>query len=117
MQNRPQDQPTQNENPDQQRDQFQRHDQLALTPEEQDRVVEELARDESGLPGGGRGRIDVVEHTGVYPLSADAGASPDAQIEPETAWGQGERGTAGYEDSGSSEVIPPDRLGKDDDTI
>ncbi len=117
MQNHPQDQPTQNENPDQQRDQAQRHDELALTPEEQERVVEEIERDESGLPGGGKGRIDVVERTGVYPLSSDAGASPDAQIEPETAWGQGERGTAGYEDSGTSEFIPPDRLGKDDDMI
>jgi len=115
MQNQPQNQATRSENPDQQGDQSQRHDQLALTPEEEERVVEEIERDESGVPGGGRGRIDVVERTGVYPLSADMGASPDAQIEPETAWGQGERGTAGYEDSGTSEFVPPEKLGTDED--
>lgn len=58
---------------------------------------------ESGQPGGGQGRQDVVGGTGVYPAS---GPMPegDAEIQGMASWGQGERGAAGYEDSGSSEL-------------
>ncbi|HEY8226222.1 MAG TPA: CBS domain-containing protein [Pyrinomonadaceae bacterium] len=60
---------------------------------------------ESGMPGGGQGRKDKIEKSGVYPVSAAEGASQDAMVEGEASWGQGERGAAGYEDSGGSELI------------
>jgi len=60
---------------------------------------------ESGMPGGGQGRQDKIEKSGVYPVSASEGASPDAWVHGQASWGQGERGAAGYEDSGGSELI------------
>src|SRR6266498_986609 len=60
---------------------------------------------EGGVPGGGQGRKDEVGKSGVYPVSQAAGASPDAMVHGEASWGQGERGAAGYEDSGGSELI------------
>jgi hypothetical protein len=69
---------------------------------------EEDERNESGLPGGGIGRRDETGKSGVYPASASQGASGEAQVHGEAGWGQGERGAAGYEDSGDSEIIPPD---------
>jgi hypothetical protein len=76
---------------------------------ETDRQDEEQARqrermNESGVPGGGVGRRDEPGHTGVYPMSASEGASADAGTKGEMAWGQGERGAEGYEDSGDSET-------------
>ena len=65
---------------------------------------------ESGMPGGGQGRKDEVGRSGVYPVSASEGASPDAMVHGEASWGQGERGAAGYEDSGGSE---PTYLGEE----
>jgi hypothetical protein len=59
---------------------------------------------ESGMPGGGQGRKDRIEKSGVYPVSALEDASPDAMVHGEASWGQGERGAAGYEDSGGSEL-------------
>ena len=59
---------------------------------------------ESGEPGGGQGRVDEVGGSGVYPVSSMEGASGDAEIRGEMSWGQGERGAAGYEDSGGSEL-------------
>jgi CBS domain-containing protein len=59
---------------------------------------------ESGLPGGGAGRKDEVGGSGVYPMS---GPHPvgDAPVVGQAGWGQGERGAAGYEDHGESEVM------------
>ena len=39
------------------------------------------------------------------------GASPDAELQGEASWGQGDRGAAGYEDHGDSEAMttPPER--------
>jgi hypothetical protein len=67
------------------------------------RIQEQWNRDQSGMPGGGRGRVDEVGRTGVYPAS---GPMPpgNAQVKGEASWGQGDRGAAGYEDSGSSEI-------------
>lgn len=64
---------------------------------------------ESGRPGGGRGRRDEVGGSGVYPMSGPLPAG-DAVIRGQMEWGQGERGAAGYENHGESEVfhIPPD---------
>ena len=58
---------------------------------------------ETGMPGGGAGRRDEVGSSGVYPMS---GPHPegDAPIIPEPAFGQGEDGSAGYEESGRSEI-------------
>lgn len=67
-----------------------------------------IKRDESGMPGGGAGRIDRVGRSGVYPAS---GPMPegDAEVETMAAWGQGERGAEGYEDHGESEL----RIGRE----
>ncbi len=66
---------------------------------------------ESGQPGGGQGRVDEVGGSGVYPAS---GPMPEGEAEIRTMaeWGQGERGAAGYEDSGSSETMhmPPEGM-------
>ncbi len=59
---------------------------------------------ESGMPGGGAGRRDETGLSGVYPASQAEGAAGDAPLRGEEEWGQGERGAAGYEDSGSSEL-------------
>lgn len=57
----------------------------------------------SGMPGGGQGRTDEVGGSGVYPAS---GPLPDenAPAQGMASWGQGERGAAGYEDHGNSEL-------------
>lgn len=69
---------------------------------EEQRPVEDQR--ESGRPGGGQGRRDEPGRTGVYPASQAEGASPAAPLRGESEWGQGERGAAGYEESGSSEL-------------
>src|SRR5438477_6477031 len=73
---------------------------------------ERAQKRESGLPGGGAGRVDKVGGSGVYPMSGPH-PSGDAPIIPEPAWGQGERGAAGYEDHGESAIymvnIPPEK--------
>jgi len=58
---------------------------------------------DSGLPGGGAGRKDVVGASGVYPMS---GPHPpgDARVVWPGGWGQGKRGALGYEDHGESEL-------------
>lgn len=59
---------------------------------------------ECGEPGGGRGRRDEVGGSGVYPASA--GTAPDDAVARLPAeWGQGDRGAAGYDDAGSSELF------------
>lgn len=58
---------------------------------------------QSGNPGGGRGRVDQVGGSGVYPASGPW-PNENAPVQGESSWGQGERGAAGYQDSGSSEL-------------
>jgi hypothetical protein len=72
---------------------------------------EEEQQSQSGMPGDGRGRRDETGHSGVYPMSAPEGASPDAELQGEASWGQGDRGAAGYEDHGDFEAMttPPER--------
>jgi hypothetical protein len=60
---------------------------------------------ESGNPGGGAGRRDEVGPTGVYPMSGGIPKGKHLEIRTPAAWGQGERGAAGYEDSGGSQLI------------
>lgn len=65
---------------------------------------------ESGMPGGGQGRVDRIESSGVYPVSEMAGAASGATVHGESSFGQGERGAAGYQDAGGSGIIPDSRL-------
>ncbi|MGH9586886.1 MAG: dienelactone hydrolase family protein [Acidobacteriaceae bacterium] len=60
-------------------------------------------RRESGKPGGGAGRKDEVGKSGVYPASGPY-PEDDAEWRGQASWGQGERGAAGYEDHGGSEL-------------
>ncbi len=63
---------------------------------------------DSGMPGGGRGRTDPVGGSGVFPASGPL-PKGNAPVQGEASWGQGERGAAGFEDSGHSELnIPPE---------
>ena len=66
------------------------------------------ARRESGQPGGGQGRRDEVGGSGVHPMSAGVDPNRNAELRTPAAWGQGERGAAGYEDSGGSELVMRD---------
>jgi hypothetical protein len=72
------------------------------TPREAD------AKRESGEPGGGVGRIDKVERTGVYPFSGPERPPGGAELRPLGDWAGGDRGIAGYEDSGGSELTMRD---------
>jgi hypothetical protein len=66
-------------------------------------------RRESGTPGGGQGRKDEVGSSGVYPVSEIDRAAPDARVHSGGAFGQGDRGTGGYDDAGGSGVIILDK--------
>lgn len=66
--------------------------------------------EESGTPGGGQGRRDAVGRSRVYPASASERPGPDAALRTENAWGQGERGAAGYEDAGTSELASSEEI-------
>ena len=50
-----------------------------------------------------QGQTDTVGRSGVYPAS-EPDAPPDAEVQGMASWGQRERGAAGYEDSGRSEL-------------
>jgi hypothetical protein len=65
--------------------------------------AEELKR-ESGQPGGGKGRVDVVGHTGVYPGS---GPFPegDVPVRSPVKFVHGQRDEDGHEVQGGSELI------------
>jgi hypothetical protein len=65
----------------------------------------EKMKRESGLPGGGKGRVDVVGSSGVYPISGPARPKGGAPLRNMASWGQGDRGAAGYEDSGGSGLV------------
>jgi hypothetical protein len=75
--------------------------------------TDDEAKRQSGLPGGGQGRRDTVGESGVFPASGGTrpgGQGPDPNAEPRSAaaWGQGDRGAAGYDDSGGSELVMRD---------
>lgn len=87
---------------------------MAQSAKKRSRANESTARHpakyEAGVPGsiGKQGEIEEAPGN-VYPAS---GPRPpgDAEVREMAAWGQGERGPAGYEDSGPSEIIPPKRF-------
>jgi hypothetical protein len=68
-----------------------------------------------GMPGDGAGRTEDpgTQHAGVWPVSSMPSGDPEARIHDMGSFGQGDRGLAGYEDSGQSEVftVPPDTSG------
>lgn len=59
---------------------------------------------ESGIPGGGQGRRDIVGRSGVYPASGPLPPG-DAPLQPMGSLGQGARGAQGYNDGGDSEIF------------
>jgi hypothetical protein len=63
------------------------------------------ARRESGEPGGGAGRRDIVEPSGVFPMSGGIPPNKHLEIRTPASWGQGERGAEGYNDAGGSELV------------
>jgi hypothetical protein len=77
--------------------------QLAEPDKEQNERPDDEQRRESGKPGGGAGRVEDVRGSGVYPMSGPL-PEGDAEVHPLPSWGQGERGAAGYEDHGDSEL-------------
>jgi hypothetical protein len=56
-------------------------------------------KNESGLPGGGKGRRDEVGPTGVYPYGA-ANVPPDAKVVTPGQWIR-----ADYDEAGGSELV------------
>jgi hypothetical protein len=74
----------------------------------QDKDVHGDERRESGEPGGGAGRRDEVGPTGVYPMSGGIPEGKHPEIRTPAAWGQGDRGAEGYNDSGGSELVMRD---------
>lgn len=64
---------------------------------------QEDSKRDSGVPGGGRGRKDEVGRSGVYPMSGPHPAG-NVGMKQQASWGQGERGAAGFEDHGRSEL-------------
>lgn len=71
---------------------------------------EALAQRESGQPGGGAGRRDDVGRTGVYPISGEERPGGDAKMRPLGEWAGGDRGIAGYQDSGGSDLVMRDGI-------
>ena len=69
-------------------------------------------RRESGRPGGGAGRRDVVKGSGVYPASGPL-PKGEAEVRTPAGWGQGARGPEGYFDHGDSEIHVEGALGGD----
>lgn len=59
---------------------------------------------DSGIPGGGKGRIEDVSSSGVYPMS---GPHPDgdAELQPPGSWGR-----SNPDEHGTSEVFGLDEL-------
>ncbi len=70
-----------------------------------DTLEEQSRKRESGLPGGGQGRVDEVGPTGIYPMSAGLPEGRHPEIRTPASWGQGERGAEGYNDAGGSELV------------
>jgi hypothetical protein len=72
-----------------------------------------------GNPGDGAGRTYDPEsrHSGVFPVSGPPPDDPNATFQGMASFGQGERGVAGFQDSGQSEIftMPPEGETTDDE--
>lgn len=66
-------------------------------------AAERGRRIEAGVRTAGLGRRDEVGRSGVYPTTGPLPPGP-AEVRPAGSFGQGERGAAGYEDHGTSEM-------------
>lgn len=62
------------------------------------------------VAGGGVGRREAPGQTGIYPVSADQGASPNSPVQAEGSFGQGDRGAQGYQDSGTSQISTTNQI-------
>jgi hypothetical protein len=62
-----------------------------------------MKKEKSKAERQGNTRKDYVGHSGIYPMSGPH-PSGNAPLKGQMEWGQGERGAAGYEDSGRSEL-------------
>ena len=80
-----------------------------IPPEELDDDQAQETPKRGGMPGDGAGRRDVIGGTtGVHPFSeTDSAEAAGMPIRTGAEWGQGERGAAGYDDSGESELSRP----------
>lgn len=67
-------------------------------------MAERHDRRDSGEPGGGEGRREKVERTGVWPASGPLPPGPAPTI-GQAEFGQGARGAAGAAEGGSSELV------------
>jgi hypothetical protein len=76
-----------------------------MTTERSQPEREEEEPGAAGMPGDGAGRREEPGRTGVHPASA-GWPEGDMELVREGEWGQGERGLAGYEDHGESELSP-----------
>jgi len=87
---------------------------MRTTKEADEQFTDDEDINESGKPGGGRGRVDEVGHSGVYPAS---GPEPEgnAALRIPGEWGQGGRGVEGYQDHGDSELHIPGLIGGEDE--
>lgn len=69
-------------------------------------------RPSGGNPGDGAGRTENpgTQHAGVWPASGPLPDDPNARYQGMASFGQGDRGAAGYQDSGHSEIftMPPE---------
>jgi hypothetical protein len=69
-------------------------------------------RPRGGMPGDGAGRVENpgTQHAGVWPASGPLPDDPNARFQGMASFGQGDRGAAGYQDSGRSEIftMPPE---------
>jgi hypothetical protein len=72
------------------------------TEKDETRNAPDSAQRESGQPGGGQGRIDVVGRTGVYPASGPY-PSGEAEIRTPETFVHGQRDDQGREVEGGSE--------------
>jgi len=72
----------------------------------------QAATPRGGMPDDGAGRTEDpgTQHAGVWPVSNMPSGDPEARVHDMGSFGQGDRGLAGYEDSGESEIftMPPD---------
>ncbi|MBV8233695.1 MAG: BON domain-containing protein [Planctomycetaceae bacterium] len=73
-------------------------------PEPRETTMTPRAARESGEPGGGRGRTDVVGRTGVYPASGPYPAG-EAAVRTPGSFVHGQRDAEGREEAGGSEPI------------
>jgi hypothetical protein len=75
------------------------------------RTEDEEPAPRGGMPRDGAGRIEDPgsRHSGVWPMSGPPPDDPELRAQGMASFGQGERGAAGYFDSGQSEVVtvPP----------